>query len=450
MQENATNSIKYVADWVCDLINEPYDYYAITGGLGSAKTTGCAVAMLYTIINNPKVPLWWAVALTHTRADDTLLPAYVFALVDIFGLKNDLHFKIVRSKPIEIRFKHSGQVLALHSGDRPENMVGTNIGGYHISEAGSQKREVWEKCTARARDKRASRILRILEGTPEGDGYYREEFDIDRVDKEKSYRRFTLHTDDNIHNLADNYIQQLERVYDATRLKSYRFGLFTSFNTGDVFENYLESRNVAKENIRPDPNLPIDLCFDFNRTPMTWSAWQNMPFANGSQRIRKEVCVQESSLDHSGLMKSAIDFGLKFDPKVYRNTPINIYGDRTGHAGSHKVEGTDFTNLKKYLDESFSNVTIRAAREVTPIRASVDVMNRMFLYDRAIISPNCVHMRSGLRGCKWIDGKAQIDKPSGDKVTHLPDGARYRFYAKYRNTDFSNVDNINQAMGMNW
>jgi len=438
-----------VPTWVYQLLeDQESEYFAVTGGLGSGKTTGGTIAFLKAVLNNPTVLQWWAVALTHTKADDTLLPSFIFVLTELFQLKPDDHFKILREKPIKIKIPSTGQTIALHSGDRPENMVGTNIGGYFITEAGLQKRAVWENCTARARDKRANKIIRILEGTPEGDNYFREQFDIDKIDREKKYRRFILHTDDNLHNLASSYIEQLERVYDQTRLKSYRWGLFTSFNTGDVFENYVESRNVAE--VEADPFLPIDLCFDFNYTPLTWSAWQNQIFVEKGIRVKKECCVNESSLDCTGLMQAAIEFGLKFPPAKFKNTPIYVYGDRTGHARSHKTDGTDYSNLKKYLSETYSNVTIKAAREVTPIRASVDVMNRMFLYERMVIATDCKNMRAGLRGCKWAAGKADIDKPQGETHTHHPDGARYRNYAKYKDTDFSNVDNINKALGANW
>lgn len=158
-----------------------------------------------------------------------------------FGMQPNVHYTIKRTKPIEITFHATGQTMVLHSADRPELIVGTNIGGFLITEAGQIKREVFENCVARARDKKAERTIGILEGTPEGDGWFMDDFDFLGQHPEHPWRRFLLHTDDNIANLREGYIEALCRVHSPTKLKSYRFGEFASFRTGDVFDRYFES-----------------------------------------------------------------------------------------------------------------------------------------------------------------------------------------------------------------
>lgn len=446
MQTLKTHSQK-IPFWVKALASDSFhDVHAITGGLGSGKTTGSAIAFVYNILNNPTVPLWWSIAPTYTKVDDTLIPVVVDALRRWFDMLPDRDYTLLRSKPPKIKFHQTNQTITMHSGDRPELMVGATIGGYWITEAGLCKREVWEGAGDRARDVRAKKIVGILEGTPEGDNYYMHEFNFEKSNAEKKYRRFKLHTDDNKENLDPGYIERLARRYEYApeKLKSYRYGEFVFFNVGDCYSQFVESRNVAE--VKPDPMLPIDLCYDFNHTPLCWTAWQKQTVDMGYYRFQREVCVNEASLNMHNLFESAVEFSMMHPPETYHKTPIRLWGDRSGYAKSHKAD-KDFDVLAKYLRDCYQNVTIEAPREVTPVRASVEVFNKMFLYERAVIGSHCKNLRNSFAKCKWKNN--DIEKTTGETHTHHQESARSRIFKLYRDTDFNNFSSI-KITGGNW
>lgn len=441
-----------VPSWVKLALKDSFhDVFINTGGLGSGKTTGTGLGFLYNmIVENPSVPYWWAIAPTHTKCEDVLLPSIVFVLQHFFKWSPDFHYKIYKGKPHKIYFFKTKQTLYLHSGDRPELMIGSTIGGFWITEGATVTREVFTRAQERARDKRAKRIIAWVEGVFEGEGWYADEFNFIGSDKERKYRRFVLHTDDNLHNLAPNYIQILERAHahDPVRLKSYRYGLYTPFKQGTAFTQYIESRNVRE--VKPSPYLDIHLCYDFNYTPLCWSAWQVQQAELRGRRISQECCVEESDLNQKGLFESAVHFGLKFPPEIYHETPIYIWGDRTGHAKSHKVQGSDFENLRKYLQQSYKNVIIKAPRGVTPVRGRVEVCNKLFLYERAVIAPHCVNTRRSFNQTSWNKAGDDLEKKAGETLTHHSDGAGYRLYELYRGSDFESLTAAAPVAGVNW
>lgn len=438
---SATKSVDLPYWASCILTDTEIERYVITGGLGSGKSTTGLLAFIAYLLCNPKAKFWWVVAPTHARIEDSMIPAALLSL-EMLGRKAGRDFTLKKSKPQTIEFHETGQEIRFLSADRPEHMVSATLGGYFITEAFRMKREVYENVESRTRSAQIKRTLGILEGTPEGDNWGKDEFNIDpkKPDYERKLRRFILHTHDNAHNLNPNYIQRLYQIYahSPAMIRSYIHGEFSSFRLGDVFAQFLESRNVI-DDMQPDPMRNIALCFDFNATPLTWSAWQVIPYKVGNTTRMREVCIAESSLDCRDLFSAALEVGKNFPPNIFKHTPIELWGDRTGHAASHKTSGTDFSNLRDYLTEVYTNVEIKAPREITPIRASVDVFNRLLLYEMILICAKCNNMRRSLNMTKWATGKDDLEKKQGETHTHHSDGARYRIWKLYKS---ANIDDI--------
>jgi hypothetical protein len=405
----------------------------------SGKSSCTGLTFLINALQNPKEKEWWIVAPTHSRIDDSILPIVIWAF-EMLGFVEGRDYRVYHSKPKYILFFRTEQHFRFVSGDRPETIVSATIGGYWISEPGIMKRQVYEEIEKRTRSKKVNRTLGIIEGTPEGDNWYRDDFDIIKTDPRRKLRRFILETYDNAHNLDDDYISRLFKVFEGqpAKIESYIYGRFASFNTGDVFAEFIESRNVIPQQ-QADPTKTISLCFDFNATPLTWSAWQIQPYRIGHQARLREICIAESSLSMTNLKDSALEIGLAFPPEIFKNTRFEIWGDRTGHAKSHKAHGTDYTNLQKYLSEFYPNINIKARKEVTPIRASVDVVNRLLMYELVLICEHCKNVRRSLGNTKWATGKSDIEKTAGETHTHHGDGIRYRLYPLYKDVDINNL-----------
>jgi len=435
------NSIRYkLPYWAGQILQDTYhERYVITGGLGSAKTTAGLGAFLIWILRNPKAKFWWVCAPTHSRTHDSVLPAMIFNL-DRLNFVAGRDYRLTKSSPATITLIATGQEIRFISADRPDLMVSATLGGYFITEAFRIKREVYENIESRTRSRFVERTIGILEGTPEGDTWGKTEFDIHKSDPSRLLRRFILHTADNQHNLDKNYIPRLERIYahSPAMLRSYIYGEFTNFRSGDVFAQYLESRNVI-DNIEADHTQEINICFDFNATPLTWTAWQKTRYKIGLTSRHREICIAESSLELRDLFSACVEIGIAFPPDKYRDTKFNIWGDRTGHAKSHKSPGTDFDNIQKELEQIYKNVEVKAPRQITPIRASVDIVNSMLMYELILVCERCKNLRRSLNNTKWATGKADLEKPQGETHTHHSDGMRYRIWWDYRMADINTL-----------
>lgn len=433
-----------------DIKHTNLNRFVITGGLGSAKTHNSTLLFLSFIRQNPSAKTFWVIAPIHSRHKDSIVPMFVNILRTCFGKHNRIHYILRRSSPMEIEFLDTGQIIYFHSAERPEDMVSATLGGYYITEPGLMKRIAYEKVENRTRDGSIPKTLGILEGTPEGDNWYMDEFNFFGIDKERKLRRFILHTSDNAHNLEPGYVERQMRLYEHSHAKqrAYLFGEFHAFNTGNVFAQFAEHRNVI-EDIEPLPLREVHLCFDFNASPLTWSAWQVMPYERKGRRVMREICVKESSLKSTNLFEAAVEIGLAFPAHTYSETVFKIWGDRTGHAKSHKSDGTDFSNLKKYLNERYRNVQIMAKKQITPIRASVDITNRLFLYELLLVCESCKNIRRSYNVTSWKDGKADIHKPTGEDHTHHSDGARYRHYWMYKDFDPEGLVERQNIIGVN-
>ena len=438
--------------WASEIVNyrsSPFNRFIVSGGLASGKTVTGLLAFITHIIHNPTGQFWWVVAPTHSRIEDSVIPGALFAL-DLLGYKAGIHYRLMKSKPQTIHLLKANQHIRFLSSDRPENMVSTTLAGYFITEAFGMKRVVFEKVEDRTRSNKVISTLGIIEGTPEGDNEMKDLFNIDKVDYERKMRRFILTTYDNEHNLDEGYIERMHRnyAYSPAKVRSYIYGEFSSFRLGDVFAQFVESRNVIDQ-ILPDPYRPIALCFDFNATPLTWSAWQTIPYKVGNTFRAREICLAESSLDCTDLFSAALEVGKIFPPETFANSKFELWGDRTGHAKSHKASGTDFTNLRDYLLEIYPNVEIKAPRELTPIRASVDVVNRLLLYELLLICQNCKNMRRSLNMTKWAKGKDDLEKTAGETHTHHSDGMRYRIWKLYKSANIDDLLENTRVTGIN-
>lgn len=423
---------KIIPSWVYEICNDKrgIKIFFITGGLGSGKTTNSTIAFIYKILSNPTVEQWWDVAPYYTQADNTLVPTYFFVLREFFGMQEHKDFKLIRSRPNFILLKKTKQKIYFHSGDRPERMVAATIGGYRITEAGIQKPEVFDACTARARDKKTDSIVGLIEGTPEGDNWFREVADFDRINYEKKHRRFILSTQDNAQNLSEDYIDNLLSIYASRpeKIKSYVFGEFASFNRGTAYWDFYESQHVSY-NEQPDPNKPIVISWDFNVSPLSWVALQKQNFfaTRNLTKLERVVALAESTGESRGLISACAEFvaWLEPDNTPYKHTPILIDGGHDGHNGSIHSTTSAFTTIKETLQKYFSNVKIIAKRSAPRIQARLERVNILFAYKRYLVSSNCPKLINAYNTTSLKPGTWDLAKGTTTDTTHYSDAGDY-------------------------
>lgn len=408
----------------------------VTGGLGSGKTYGAVVWFIQRCFLNYRSRFSWAVAPTHTKAEDILIPTFLDVLSDVFGQQPGRDFVLTHGKPPMLRFKDSGHTTYFHSGNKPEHMVGTNISHWLITEAGTQKREVYERCETRTRCPKATIRQGLGEGTPEGLNWYADVANFDEYDHERKYRRFITWSDDNPH-LPHDYIERrLIAVYgrDPAKLQSYRYGLFVPFTRGTAYWEFFHSRNVVSE-VAPSLYLPLILSFDFNKSPLAWVALQQQPHERNYHRVNRFVALAESKGDARGLLDACADFIAQFPPDIWRDVPIYIHGDPTGYHGSHKTSNCDFDQIQQYLMTRYTNVAIQANRKAPRIRARLERINGFMAYERFVVAAHCRNLINSFAQTCLKDGTFEIEKPTNDTWTHYADAAGYPIYQLTKEQD---------------
>lgn len=272
-----------------------------------------------------------------------------------------------------------------------------------------------------------------------------------RYDEKRKYRRLIVWTEDNAAHLPPDYIPALKAKYgaNANMVKAHLYGEFCPLYEGNAYPTYIPSRHDIAD-LDADPYNEINLNLDFNSNPVAWTAVQRARFHFDGHTHSANVVLHEAENNSSQLDDAIIEFMAKFPAAQFARTPINIYGDRSGHADSHKMRGSDYdmvANLLKW--GGYHNVRVEATRLVAPETASVDALCMMFLQDLLFLCTRAKLTKRSLMATTWKAGKRKLDKPTGETWTHHSDGLKYWAWQTRKDTGLSDQHG-RKTMGVNW
>lgn len=432
--------------------------YVTEGGLihhNSGKTHGACQALNFLCEYNRKSQFSFAIMPVYRLIENALIPT-MRKVLRASGYVEEHHYKIIKSPYHKIIFAN-GQEIHMLSSSRSDLLIATEYSHGFISEIGSCKEDVFKLADTRIRDTQARKLLLLVEGVPQGLNFYAKHFDSyvnsgwerfnDRIayNDDLKYLHIRLTTHDNKKFLPDDYIEKIERIYKGQHayIESWIYGYFRELVSGNVYSSYNPKIHDIEE-VKVSPYKEIDLSFDFNANPMSWVAIQESIFEEYEERIKRDVIIAECDDDIKKLKDACIDFALKFDPEVFGNTKLNIYGDMSGHAQSHKVEGSDYDRIKKYLNDlGFKNIEIHALRSNPVEHKSIGALNDRFDEDQLLILKSLSGIKRSLIGTKYKEGSQKIDKPAGETITHKSDALKYHAWAKYGKQNESSAFTLN-------
>ena len=434
----------------------PMRTHFVTGGLGSGKSHGGGIWDLQRVrqnaapVTDPQPTRSWTVGPNY-RICETLLELTLQVAQDVFGMRQGTHFELARSFPRVLDFSPAGlnHRLMFLSAANPEHFVSASITHWRWSEVGVSKAEVYEKLSDRLRDKRAKVLQGLGEGTPEGMNHYADLANIpgttrDRLDLPRNRRRFIVETGDNIGNLAPGYLEALRARYahDAAKLVSYEKGLFVPLTKSTAYWEWAESKLLI-DNIDADPHLPLQLCFDFNKNPMSWIVCQRrwLQRHHYAPRTQQDVAIDETAGTAKGLLDAVAEFAAKFPAGLYRRTLIEIDGDVSGWAGSHKVDGSDYQRIESYLhDLGYERVEVRVQRHTSNPRVKhrLELVAALMAYEQHAVCARCRNLANSYAKTALVPGTWDIDKPHDDTWTHYADACGYYLYRANKDRDVVN------------
>jgi len=441
------SEVEFSAKWwvVEALLDTEKKVLCVTGGLGGGKTDGLVTLHHDRVVKNKLSKFSMFFEPTHRLVETGAVPKYEKHLQRL-GFIRGVHYKVTKSPHYKITYLLGiGHEVHFHSFERPELIVSVDVSHVTIDEAGDSEKEAYTNARRRIRCPNATVLQMLIGGAPQGVNWFADEFDSevhegwdlsvdrDHVNHYKGYRRFIIWTDENMDNLPSDYIENLmiDYSHNPGLVNSYRFGKFCPLTLNAAYSNYRQYNDI--DDIEPSPDRDVNLTFDFNAQPVSWVSIQRIPFTEGGRRIFRQVCIHESNDEANQLSDACIDFAVKHPPHIFGDTLIRIFGDRTGHAKSHKIDGSDFDNIKKYLKElGFRKIEICAAKAVAPEAESVDAVQKMLMNNLLVICKRLKGLRRSWLATEWQVGVRKLLKPAKETHTHKGDAVKYYIYQECR------------------
>ena len=432
--------------WVGEAIKDRETFiFAATAGLGSGKTHGRCFWHWYLSRENKNATFSGELWPTYQKVFDSAIPTYR-KVFESLNLKESRDFEVIKSPYPKIRFPtFNGHEILFLSAEHPQRINAVEYSHGSIDEGGIIAKDARDNFIMRVRDTRAKRRQIFDVGAPQGINDFADRYDSDtlpnwnHVDQFDSWsetsfenkkvrkRRFRIWTDHNQENLPPEYIPIMMDTFghNPNYIRSYRYGDFCPLQMGAAYANYLPQRHDIEDK-EADPFRDIILCMDFNAEPLSWTAVQKWPFDFNYQRRFRYIALEEANNGPTQLDESAAEFAAKFPVSEFYDSNILLYGDRSGHAKSHKIRGSDFDLMKKLLEElGYRHVTVMATRQVAPEAASVEAVNALFRNDLLVVCRKCRLLRRSLMATRWKEGVRKLEKPAGETHTHPADGLKY-------------------------
>ena len=178
-KKEATTLTDYRPHWFTHEAINDYESraIAITGGVGSGKSDAGVIWHWHRCRLNHLSPFSWVVSPTFGKLWDSIIPRYKRTL-ESFGYIRNVHYTLLASPIIRLRYLYSGHEVHFCGADRPDLMVAVELSHALIEEPGRMKGQVFTEITERVRDSRAVLNQTLFTGVPQGVTEYAELFDF--------------------------------------------------------------------------------------------------------------------------------------------------------------------------------------------------------------------------------------------------------------------------------
>ncbi len=406
----------------------------IKGGVGSGKThTMCADDIAVSYLNAPYYHLNTSPSFDNAKA--TVLIEYM-KICDA----NNLTYDWIESKN-EFIIAHADNrisTIKIVGADMPKFIKGINAASGSMNEPFSQKKESFTVWWERIRIKAAVKLSRVWGGTaePEKMQWGFEFYDQEIIDKPRLYAT-TVSTYDNAHNLAPDYIPNLEEKYDAKMREVYMHGKYVNLSHGSAY-NFDRSKNImpindALNKLHAMPMKTIVLGFDFNINPMTCAE----KFLDGERDIQiDEYKISSSNTrELAQVVRQRITRRynlLNTDVQNSRSVSFIVTGDGSGLKGDTRSQDryyNDYSIIKEELEKIPGiqlSFVLPENGQNPHVHDCVQFMNNRFEKQLSWICDNCEHTINDFCLVTWKEGaeKFHLNKANKDQ-THLSDASRY-------------------------
>ena len=250
---------------------------AMLGGKGSGKTYLGAMLAAWQVQKYPG-SLGMFASGTFPQVNKNISPHFREVLNHL-GVKFTYHNKkTIRGRVYDKVFvihlsRNVKSFVCLTSFENMETIEGSEWDWQVYTEIQAADREKFEVAIARLRSKKANRAV-YVDGLPANADHW--QYQVLEEDLQFNLYEPSLH--ENVHNVGEDYLDMLMRLYDKQKAQAYIEGRRISLQSDAVFYAFDYKRHVKSEMARalhgyvPDRELIVS--FDFNMRPMSVSLWQ--------------------------------------------------------------------------------------------------------------------------------------------------------------------------------
>ena len=322
----------------------------------------------------------------------------------------------------------NGARIACIGMDKPERHEGTPIDGGVLDEYGNMKPEVWSKHLRPALDTMGRLGWMDFIGVPEGRNHF---YNLARKAQADTTGQYAAHHWKSSLILGEEQISAARADLDELTFNQEYNADFVSFQ-GQAYYPFDEKVHAAHA-LSYNPNSPLHICLDFNRSPGTGNVVQEFDNLLNWEGVGArytgvigEVHVPTNSNTKIVAERLADDWG-------HHRGEVQLHGDATGGMpGSAKIAGSDWDIVESVLRPVFKDRLVHCYRRSNPLeRVRVNAFNSRLqsmdgvvhlLIDRGK-APELLRDMEGVRVIQG--GSGQLDKNYDASLTHHSDGVGY-------------------------
>lgn len=407
--------------------------FAFIGGRGAGKThVGAQKAGQLAWLNRGKNGL--VLAPTYPMLRDAAKAAFLKASSD-----KGLTYRHLKTENAVILFGDTK--VYFRSMDDPDKIRGLNVAWAWLDEPGQLSvREAYDVVNGCIRGDDLPEPAILITTTPDGLNWL---YEILVTEAEENHVRiYRARTRDNP--LLGDFEARLRKSYDTRFAQQELDAEFIELFKGMAYWQFSSVDSIFEPGeIDINDGLPLDLCCDFNVSPMCWNVSQDFT-VNGDTYT---YVFDEIHLDTAGTDVTVKEFIERYgETKSARRAGVRVWGDATGQARATSATRSDF----KIIIEALKAAEIPAEQHIgrsNPRQRDrvLSVNARLLAGDdvrRFFVSKRCKYTIIDFQRTAFIPGTQQLDKGQtragsrgGKKrkatLTHHTDALGYKIYRSW-------------------
>ncbi len=393
-------------------IERMFQYVAMICGIRGGKTYAGAREAGKQAWNSKAEPMavFGIIAPTFNMLDRTTWKEFRYAMRSLIARENETK-KIITLK--------NGREVYGFSAEQPDKIRNVTLCGFWVDEARECKdfKVLWDVLLGRVLSTRGKGFVTTSPNS------FDDIHDIFIANRKPDYGTVRFSTYENTH-LDKQAIDQLASLYDEKYMQQELLGQFVIFE-GAVyytFNRLFNSGDLAFKVAQYNPNLPLNLCCDFNVDPMAWVIAQ---YGINSQTKLKEIYfIDEIYVNNSNTVECCQEFKTRYPNHT---TGVHLFGDATGEA---RHTDSNISNWKIIQNELFRYGITKSVPTKNPAeRDRINAVNGMICNSkgerRILVNPKCKNLIRDFEQVSYKEGSTQIDKNKDFKLTHTSDAAGY-------------------------